>query len=459
MKKILIFVSTAIFAFALLPLLGNKLAQESLEKKIKSLQANGIEVKNTIIEYSYFSTSRHYEFMVQDMDKFLQYLNSYSDEQLPAYVDAIVDGVIIGSDLQYSNFPFAKAISVDIYPLTISESMKKSLEKEDKDFYNYIDKFLKNRGVLYHVNYNLLSKDFDGFIKNINENYTLKDSTKLHFELSNAIYSGNGELIAPSQLISSIQNISLSAFKDTESLKLNLKNFSSSSNFESQTTYLSSAKLKSLELNATSKENDILFSISEFYADISSNTQGDKAQVYAKSSVKDFVLNSKEINIQSSDFNYDISLNDLDKDSFEALRVTITQMQNKDAFVAQEKIQESVTALLSKGLKFNIADFSIKNIALEDNQNLGGFSLVATTNLKEDKDLAQKIKHSPIFVAQSIESDIKFKLSKKIFDTFSDILPMVQLIKSYAKEDTQNLIFDISFKNQELKINDKSIYK
>ncbi len=457
-KKILIIFITLILLLAVIPIIGNQFIEDTLSSKIQNLKSNGLGVKNSTTDSSYLDTKKHYEFFVEDMDKFITYLNRYSDEQLPPYIDAVIDGVLVGADLEYSNFPFAKALSIDIYPLSLSKLMKEEIEKEDAAFSERIASFLQSKGVLYHLNYDIVSEKFDGFIKDIDEKHTLKDSTKLHLKLQNARYSGRGELIAPTLLISHIATISLNAQKSSERLNIELNNFTSNSDFKSHSSYMSDFGLQNMKISAVTEKNEkIVLSATDIKANLSLRTEGKFTQFFAKNSLENLQISSNEVNFKASSLNYDAMLSDMDKDSFEALRIMVSKIKHGSSANLEEEMKKSLVALLSKGLKLNINDFSLNDIVLNDTQKLDSASLQATLVLKEDKNLAKKVDYALFLVASSIDTDIKLKLSKKIFTLLEESIPMAKMLKSYAKEDGKDLIYEISFRDGKFKINGKAL--
>ena len=458
MKKIIILFTTLLLLLAALPIIGNKYTQNILESKIADLKTNGIGISNEKSDSSYLNSSKHYEFYVEDMDKFLEYLSHFSTEQLPPYVDAIVDGVLVGADLEYSNFPFMKDVSVDIYPLSISKKMKEGLKKEDAAFSRYIDSFLESKGILYHLNYNIVSEDFNGYIKDIKEKYTFKDSAEISFNLTNALFHGNGKLIAPNLLISTVKNISLDVKKKSESLSVHLNGFNHSSNFESQSTYLTAFGLKAMEIIGVTQANDkIVIKATDIKADISSNTQSNFGEIFTKSSLKNLEILSKEMNFKASGFNYDLSLHNMDKDALEELRIVVSKAQNITSILLEEKLRHSMISLFSKGFKLKVADLSLSSIVLNDTQNLDSVKIQASVDIKADKNLGQKVSYAPMLIVSNIDTDLKIKLSKKIFAYVNQSLPMVGMLKRYAKEEGSNLVYEISFKNGEFKINGKAL--
>ena len=120
MKKIIIAFVIIIFALLLLPILGNELVKNTLNEKIELLKSKGIKVETTYEKEKYLTSSRHYEFILSDADKFLNYLTQLSNKELPEYAPALLVGSKIGMDLKYSNIPFFKDVSVDVYPMSIS---------------------------------------------------------------------------------------------------------------------------------------------------------------------------------------------------------------------------------------------------------------------------------------------------------------------------------------------------
>ncbi len=457
MKKIVIFLLVVILVATALPVIGNKLVENSLDDRLATLSSYGLELSKAETESSYLSTKKHFEFLLRDADKFVAYLNQYSDQQIPPYVNAMFDGVVVGADVEYCNFPLSKDLTLDIYPLTLSKSMMESIKSEDLNFYNYLEKFLHSKGVLYHINYNIISEDFDGYIKDIKESYTLKDSTLIALDLLNATYEGNGELIAPERLKSQIDKINLSVDNVNTKLNFTLDDFSSQSVFESQSTYITSGNLKGVQLSVDTMSEDLIFKANDIKVNFSSNTQGDKAQMSASSSLSDLSIKSDKIDIFMKEFMYDAAVHEMDKDSLEELRVITSKAKVSSSSVLQEDIQNAAVKLLSHGLKVDIARFSLDNVTLNQTEDLKGFDLKAKLEMKEDKDLVQKVKLSPLLVANNLDMTINIKLSKQLYAKLNKGLPMSSMATAYAKESGNDVLFDITFLNGEFKVNGKAL--
>lgn len=458
MKKFLLVLAVIIGVIALLPILGNKVADKVLKDGIELLTSNGLELKNDKTDSTYLSTKKHYEFLLSDASKFISYINQNSDAKIPHISDSIMSGATVGVDIQYSNFPFSSKVLVDIYPLALPTKMTSELRKEDINFYIYIDKLLKSKAILYHINYYMDDEFFNGYIKNIDEAYMFDDGTKMTFKLLNSTYYGEGSLIAPRNLQTGISNIIININKSGENIVLEMHDLTSASTFESQSTYAASAAMKSMLISVSKSGSDKLEAeLNNMKVNISSNTQGNKAELYTKSSLEEFKINSSGINIIASGFNYDISLEAIDKDSYEEFIKLTSQTNTNNSAEFEEKFQATIIKLLSKGLSFSVADLSINKIARKDKKAIEGFSVMARVVLNEDANLAKKLKSSSKSLTDSINLSSTIKISKELYMLINKEAPVTAVANSLAKEDGNKLVFEIKLNKSKLTVNDKEI--
>ena len=457
MKKSYLFIAGLVLAVAILPLVGNKYVQSHIEDRVSTLNTFGLGVQEHTTDSSYLSSKQHYEFLLQDSDKFLEYLSQYSDKQIPSYVNAALDGILVGVDVEYSNIPFTKAISIDIYPLALSPKISEGIKEDDLNFYTYLEKFLESKGVLYHINYNIVSKDFDGYLKDLNENYTLKDGTKYNLKLEKAVYAGHGDLIAPSDLSSSVKSMDIKIEKDNTKVVFTLAELESSYSFNSNLTYLSSIKIDSLEVVINGEKDNVIFDTKDLKVNVSSNDQGDKAELNTKASVESLKFKTNKLNVVAKDFAYDMAVNEIDKNLLQKIQTLISKSNISPSNQLNKEITDTAIELFSKGLKLKIAQWSLKEIILNDTQNLGGLDIKMDILVKEDPLLASKIKNSPMQVAQNIDMILKMKISKLIFSNIIANQPMAGALGIYMKEEGKNLIFDLTYQKGELKLNGKAL--
>ena len=63
-KKIIIILFVIVSLIALIPIVGNSLVKDALDKKLDNLESQGINILKNEEDISYLETSRHYEFVV-----------------------------------------------------------------------------------------------------------------------------------------------------------------------------------------------------------------------------------------------------------------------------------------------------------------------------------------------------------------------------------------------------------
>jgi hypothetical protein len=454
--KILIGFVVVIGVIALLPILGNNIADEILKEKISQLKANGLELKNDKTDSSYFSTKKHYEFLLLDAPRFINYINNNSDAKIPSYSNKILSGTTVGVDISYSNFPFSSKIIVDVYPLALPTELMNELRNEDMNFYIYVDKLLKSKAILYHINYFLSDGFFNGFIKNLDEEYMFDNGAKMSIKLLDATYYGEGSLAAPKNLQTSISQIALNIEDSNENVTFEIYDLTSASTFESQSTYAAGASMKSMLISVLKdKGDDLKIYLDNVKVNISSNTQGKKAEFYTKSSIEEFKINSLSLNMLMHGFNYNLSLAGVDKDSYEEFIKLSSQASSNNSKEFDQKLQKTTIKLLSKGLSLSIADLSMDKIIIKDKKAIDGFSMMARAVLKEDADLEAKLRNSSKSLVKNINLASTIKFSKELYVLINQLVPITAIANSFAKEKNNKLVFEIKLNNSKLSINDK----
>jgi len=457
MKKSVIVVLLILVLISMLPIVGNSFMSNTIDSRLTQLKSFGLESISDDTNTSYLSTSRHFEFLLKDSHKFVNYLKQYSDAQIPPYINAMLDGVLLGADLEYSNLPFAKAVTIEIYPLSLSPEMQASISDTDIKFLAYLNKFLHSKGVLYHIEYNLLNDDFDGYVKDIKESYKLDDGLEMNLILNKVSFKGNGPLVAPKQLSSNVEKLELNAIKDKRELSLMLDKFTSKSNFESQNTYITSAEFKKIELLISGTMQDLNVSISDIKVNGSSNDQGKTAELNSKTSIKEMHFISDDMAFNFKNLDLDMALSGLNKKRYEELRLLISRNNNLNSPLSQRELQNSMFNLLEKGLVFDIANFSLKNIETQRLGALKGLEIKSKFAFKEDSALKQKVQISPLLALAGMNIDTKIRVSKEIYVEMLKNQSMLAHLFKYAKVDSDDYIFDITLIDSKIIVNGKAL--
>jgi len=233
MKKILYaFLGLILLAafVAVSPIIGNGLVESYIEDEIKSAKQKGItlEFKNETPGYLY--TSRQYEFILTDVDAFASYLTEYGAGLLPPYTDELLKSIVFRLDMRYNNIPFLEPISIDIYPMYLSNSMMDRFDGSNNVFFKNFRQFIRRQGLLYHLDYNLLSEDYSGEIKNVDYKERDFDGSNILLTLHNAVFNGSGSFKAPKSLEADIEKMMLKTSDASKEIEVQVNKFSSQSN-------------------------------------------------------------------------------------------------------------------------------------------------------------------------------------------------------------------------------------
>jgi hypothetical protein len=457
MKKSIIVVVILVAIVAALPIVGNSFMKEMIDTRVNELESFGLKAQTQTTQSSYLSSSRHFEFVLQDSDAFVEYLNKYSNQQISPYVDAMLNGVVIGADIEYSNLSFAKAIEVEIYPLSLPTDMKDEMRKEDLAFATYLEKFLESKGVLYHISYNILNSKFKGYIQDIETSYDFNKELKVDFKLNGATFSGEGELIAPKEIKSKIKSFHVNIINKDKKLNINLAKLSSKSEFDSKNSYETDMKLKSFEMLLRGTQNDANITMDDVELSASSDDTKEKSKLETQVSVKEFRVDSKELSLEMKKFAFELKIKDLDKEKYEVFRSIASRNDMANSLKYQKDVQNSLLQLIEKGLTINMKEFSVKEVIVNDIGNIKGFDVKTEIIIKEDATLGQKIAMSPLMAIGNLEVHLKMKIDKKMYSYIMQNPGMMMQLNSYAKEDANNVIFNIDFVDSKVTVNGQAL--
>ncbi|MFT7860499.1 MAG: DUF945 family protein [Sulfurimonas sp.] len=454
MKKFLLAVVVVIVALAALPILGNKYVDSTLDERLALLKANGLGVVTSTEESSYLTTSKHYEFVLDDSTKFIEFLNQYATGQIPPYVDAVLNGAVVGVDIEYTNIPYLSTVALDIYPLSFSEKIMASIKKEDQDFYQQLKNFFTLRGLHYHMDYHLSSQQFNGYIKDVDQTFTLKDKTALSVRLQGTRFSGIGDLIAPrgSNLI--LKQLNLNLKNKTDKFIFAVEGLQAKSAFDSKVDYTSMIDVKNFKFIVDEKYNDLYFNADNFDAQFSSKDQDDKMDLKGATAIEQLVIKSSEIDLQMKKIKYDIGINRVDKDLLMQLQSLLSQQNINPNRKRGKEIEQTAVALLAKGLHVSLKELSVDDIVYDKNKDYKGAAFNAELDLKEDADLANKLKRMPMEALANLDVNTTLVLSKELF---AEVEKNGAGLSKYAKTEGDKVIFDTTYKNSVFSVNGKTI--
>jgi len=457
-KKIIIGVLVLVAIIAALPLIGNQGLKSTIDDRLNALNEQGISVSADDTKSSYLNTSTHYEFQVNDKEKLRAFINTMSSQQIPPYLTASLDGVTIAADIRYSNIPTMSDIEVDIYPMRISKEVAASLMTSDAALADQVQTFIKDKKLFYHLNYAIASQKFDGYLQDVDETITFKDSSKIDFVISKAVFNGSGTLMEPTALDSSIKTVSANVFGNNGvQLNFALENIHSISDFTSKNSYVSDITLDTL--NVKLLENSETSALRSKGVSIKMKSVDDGQKINASSDIifDNFVLDTVGLQATLEKFVMKFSIEDVDSALFSTLQKVSEEAQSNPTQQSQQDVMMASGDLFSKGLTINVDEFSTDKLQYNGSKLMKGFKHNINIVVKPDNDFNQKLQAMPLALIQNFNVKAGLRFSKEFYSYVNSLAPTTAMASAYAKEDGDEIIFDIVVENGALSVNGKSL--
>lgn len=460
MKKIWMFLVLCVIIVAILPIIGNKIVKEQITITKANLNSYGLEISTNKMKSNYLQTIANYKISIRNTKKFLTYFNTYSDTNI-AYDDRLRDifkGMEIFANVTYSNIPISDDIKISFWVDSLPINMMQNLQKKDKKFHNYLTKFIQDKKIFYHVNYNVINNEFNGYLEDIDEEYISKNNTKITFKIIEFINKGKGDLLNPKNLRTNVGTMILALKDKEENLNFELNNISTYLDYKTENSYVSQADFKKLTLNFINKQQETYtLNIDDLYMNSLIDVTQNKGNIHTKLSFRGIDANSNDFFFKAKSFKYDLNLSQLDKKSLIALRDLLSDTRLQNSSVKQNKIQNSVVKFLSKGFILHISELSLGKLNFNNTKEIDGFKCALKISLKNNPNLKSDLRTNPRIIAQSISFNSTLKFSKEFFALVNKKIPLNIKIKKLAKKDGKNLVYKVEFKDETLSINAKKI--
>jgi len=456
-KKIAFPLLALLLVILLLPVIGNKTINSTIETRLNELESKGISYKIIKDESSYLKTKKSYTFKVDNREKFLDFLLKQAHQQVPPYLNMLLDGTEIGIDAEYANIPIFDLVSLDIYPTQLPKSQMKSLEEESQDSYQKVLQFLRDKKLLYHIDYDIIDMKFNGYIKDIDDGIMFKKGNEVHFSLKDVKFSGTGLLIKPDSYISNVKkmHVSVNSFSN-EVMSLRVDDLHAKGKFLSKLEFKTILKLSYFEMKIKQdRVYDAILKVNKLDADV--ETHGVKTTIEALSDThfENLALQFQGdvLDLNNTTLNFKVS--DVDKKTFEDAQKALELLEKKQTKEAEQLSMQKSLEFIAKGFQINIEEFSIKNTSF-NKENLGSFYSKLHCDVKEDKDIFSKIgKANEALKNIVLTGTIQF--SKTLFDEFKKYTPAFILLENVAIKKDDTYIFDVELKDALTKINGKRL--
>ena len=454
MKKILVFAALILSVLIILPIVGNSVVKKQIDQRIEQLKTAGINVKEVKKEKTFFTTHIVYDFEVEDADKFNNFLNQYSNTQIQPYVESVLDGVVVESSVTYSNLLFDDKISIDIYPIKFPKEFMEKAKKSNKVIYDKLVELLKTKGILYHFDYFVSSKSFNGSLKDIDISLDSKNGySSVVMKIKGVGMKGSGNIVAPDIMETSMKEFELSeSRKGNKTFEASFKDVYMSYKYKTKLAYDFDMSVKNIHLTDISYisktfidfDNVSLHTVSQ----TKTNTYEYQTSIkFDKLAYKNDYKYTQLKDFQLDNFEYTLSVKDLD---LEAVNKFVDSFEKNSRYsYGYNGYTKDLQELLQKGFTLVIDKVGAKNVTV-NSQALEKFNMDANIKIKPNINLNNKKD-----LWKYISFDINLELSKKLYNFIvQKNKNMAEMLESYKKQKDDSVIFKIETKDQKLLVND-----
>jgi len=373
----------------------------------------------------------------QDTNKITTYLNSQG-QQIDKNDIEILKGMQVGIDMEY-NPNSSDAIAMDIYPIKLPTMFYQNLDKKDRV---KLDKMIKEKLFLAHVNINKLLSSFDGYVKDIDREF--KDNgTKAHLVMKGLKFNGT---IEDKKIENIKQTLEKFSFQVENQLNININGLMTDVKNSDNTNVKYSIKsfdiINKLENPFSIKINDITGLSQD---KLKANLLDSESRV--KISSIDFTQNGKKTILNS--INIDTYARNINKKTLDEL-----------AKVTPENIGNNKSIQLLKELIKDNISIEIPNIAIDkityEGKTFDGFKIKALAKVEKDFDLKSLDNNLQLALTKLFNAKINIEASNEFINLIStNPQVMVMMIVMQPIDKNGKKYYNIEFSKGELKINGK----
>ncbi len=452
-KKIIAIGAMVLIALAVLPLVGNMGVKKIIDERITMLDEHGIKVESSDNGSSYLETKSHYVFTLEDPAAFRAYLATLSKAQVPAYLNAMLDDVVMAADVEYSNLLVSSDIALDLYPVAFTDAAADRMKSEDATLYTQMLQMLDEKAFMYHMEYDVTGGAFKGYIKDINKEVTFNDGKKAKIIFEDATFNGKGTLVEPEHISLHVKNADVDfSLPEETRMKLSLKELQSESSFDAKNSFDLDYRAQSLLFAFSDQQNQIQIDASDMATVSDSRVVDAKLNTKVNASVKKFKMHDQNSSLELQDFAFVMDANNIDEAAYEAF-----QKASEQAGASSQYSMLAALGVVAKGFDLHIEKLSVAKIAIKESALMDGFDHKIDITVKEDGQLVQKLQMSPMALLANINIDAKLAFAADFYNYMKTEAGNLGLADTFAKMEGDRVLFDILLQDSKITVNGQSL--
>jgi len=406
--------------------------KKQVNNELTTLQQNGFGINDREIK----ETEEHFVLSFDEPAKITSYLSSQGAQVTQEDILAF-KGLKIGVDAKYLKDSYS-ALSLDIYPVGLPQSMLQDIEEEDKAALERIKKMMADKTLFVHLDFNKLLSGFKGHIKDIHE--TFEEEEKVTFISQGFKFEGDIENEKVKTVRQTLKLLSVEVDKELTMKLSNLKShytLTGPSPYDSKSGYT----VGKIEIQG---EPEFSIDMTNLNVNAVSSVKNDLLSSSIISKADEIKITEEQKKYRMNDILFDFKLDNLDIASFEALqRIDVDD---------EKAINALSQKILSKGITLNIPNFSVKKIS-ENGKTMDGFTLSSSLAIDKLFDI-NAASQNPLAILNALSSKTKISISTELFALIAQepkAMMVLMLMPPVEKEGKK--IYEIEFVKGKLTVN------
>ncbi|MCH9739846.1 MAG: YdgA family protein [Epsilonproteobacteria bacterium] len=414
--------------------------KKHVEHELTVLSDNGFTIEERVIN----PKDEHFVIQMKDTDKITNYVQQQNIQASPKNIGELQDFKLA---VNISYLPTASdAFAMEVYPLNLPKGAYSYIGSDDNGTIEILEKMIKEKVFVTHINVNKLLSGFNGYLKDVNETFTHDNNITT---LTIQDFTFNGAL--KNQKISSAnQELKLFSYHIKDLLELKLTNLKS--HLQNPMNSGEQVLNHTLDTVSLTADNDEGFSL------IIKDTNW-----LSKDHIKDTLLTNQSkfkistINLdiegkqqKYSNIQLDASLRNLDLNALERLQQFSSKELDDNETIAH--MMPILKAFTKSNASFEISEMSIASI-IDNNKSYNGFKLKASSQVNKEFEW-DRLEEDPLMIANVFDAKVNLTLSNEIVHMLAeDPKAMLFMMMIQPIENNGSKTYDVEFVKGSLKIN------
>ena len=414
--------------------------KKEINQEVTTLKSSGFVVEERDIK----EKSEHFVIDFNDTKSITHYLkksnSTISEEEL-----ALLKGLKVGIDIEYT--PTVKdAISFDIYPLKLPIIFYQEL-KDDNKTVKAIEKRLKEKLVVVHLNVDKLLSGFDGYLKDIDTKFNDNDKNG-HFITKGFSFYGDIKDNDIKNLHQNIKEFSLEVEKEIKLVLSNMKFFIQNPTDAKYSNNSSNYTLESFTLNQENNESSFL-TIKNLSGSSKDSKKGEFIDGVAQFKIASIDYSANNQKVLFENLNTAINIKNVDINSIQEL-----EKLSEDENVSLKEIIPLLKKFTKSDISFNISNLSLESITTNGNK-IDGFSINAQAKSNKNFDW-NGVELNPMKLMSLGDIKANISISNGLFSLIAqDPKMMMVMMITQPVDKNGTKVYDLEFNKGSLKVNGK----